>query len=145
MRITHQSQPTSTSCVATCVAMLSGLSAASVHGMFTEGYLAGTCSVSYMLANVGIQCEVLTCDRVSTLNVGEVYLAIVPSVNMPGFNHMVIIDCHTNDGFMMVWDPAKGTGKRYYVPRGDDLLDVDELATALVSYTVTHRILLPEG
>ena len=142
MKIVQLKQPTPTSCVATCVAMLGDISVDGADKLFTERYLSGEYSVSYMLAQLGIQCEVLTCDRVSTLNVGEVYLAVVPSCNMPGFNHMVIMDCHTKPGELLVWDPAKGTGKRYYVSRNDDLPD-DGLATPLVSFTVTHRI-LPE-
>lgn len=142
MKIVQLTQPTATSCVATCVAMLGDISVDGADKLFTERYLSGEYSVSYMLAQLGIQCEVLTCDRVSTLNVGEVYLAVVPSCNMPGFNHMVIMDCHTKPGELLVWDPAYGTGKRYYVSRNDDLPD-DGLATPLVSFTVTHRI-LPE-
>lgn len=141
MRIVHQTQPTLNSCVATCIAMLGGISATDAHEMFTRDYLERRIGIPLMLARVGLQCESLLNDRVCCCNVGEVYLAVVPSPAATGLNHMVVLDCFTNDGEMRVLDPAMGTGKPYYVHKVDmEDPDVDPLAVPLVSYTLTHRI-----
>ena len=146
MEIKHQSQPTNNSCVATCIAMLGNIAAHTAHGMFTKPYLEGRMGVAYMLARMGLQCEQLTNDRVSNCNIGEVYLAIVPSPAQIGLTHMIILDCYTEPGVMRVLDPAMGTGKPYYVHKLDITdPDADPLAVPLVCYTTTHRICMEDA
>lgn len=116
--IKHQMQPCPFSCVSTCLAMLSGRPASEVVALLHEGYRANVITLREMLNGLKIKFSSFdSVDGGELVNEGA-YLCTVPSLNIQGGNHQIIIvvtDCD-----YIVHDPVKGReGRLYYVKRGD--------------------------
>lgn len=51
----------------------------------------------------------------NTVSPGKIYLATVPSLNIPGYFHQIIIDTREN---IQIFDPNRGvSGRNYYVTK----------------------------
>lgn len=71
------------------------------------------------------------------LQAGVVYLATVPSLNLPGTFHQIILDCRSEE--ILILDPAAFTGKNYYA------LDViDGMSCPLVTWILDYEV-VPHG
>ena len=120
--IKHLRQPTSSTCVHTCIAMVSGKSVAVVRKDAAEMFGPGAES-----RGMGLQHEFAMLTRYKVdynyilfgqLRFPGLYMASVPSLNLEGRMHRVVIDMRydyeADDYNREVLDPQKGTGKRYY-------------------------------
>lgn len=120
--VEHQTQPCPTSCVTTCMAMITGCPVGVLMGMHDE-YHATNLSVRQVLDRLGIPFRSFdSADRVSLGDEG-VFLVSVPSLNIQGGMHQVVIEM-LGDGDWRVYDPNQGRGGRLYytslVETGDD-------------------------
>lgn len=120
--VEHQTQPCPTSCVTTCMAMIAGCPVGVLMGMHDE-YHATDLSIRQVLDRLGIPFRSFdSADRVSLGDEG-VFLVSVPSLNIQGGMHQVVIEM-LDDGDWRVYDPNQGRGDRLYytslVETGDD-------------------------
>lgn len=111
-RIKHQKQG-DRQCVCTCIAMIAGIKKNTVVKRHHVKYMSNNnYGIDKILEDFGIGYN--TCDG-NYLHKGKVYLATVPSLNMLGYFHQIIID--NRDG-IQVFDPNRGVpGKNYYVTK----------------------------
>lgn len=139
----HQTQPTGDTCVCTCLAMLFGRPATEVietyhHSYYREQIL----DVDDILR---IESYVFTHElagRVQTLLPGAVFMLTVPSLNIKGGLHQILVD-YRDPERPQALDPAKGyPGRMYYTI---DSIEADEednaflLFSWIVDYTITDR------
>lgn len=67
------------------------------------------------------------------LEAGKVYLATVPSINLPGSFHQIVLD--TREEELIILDPAAGTGANYFSLSVDDG-QCAELTSWILDYEV---------
>jgi len=107
-----QFQPTATSCVVTCVAMLLGVPVEQLVDKLREfGHPATSLSarsLHRLLLLLQIEFQPLLFPE---FIFNGWYLAVVPSLNMPGRNHQVLVN-HQN-GELLVFDPNPPDKIRY--------------------------------
>lgn len=136
----HQMQPTSNTCVCTCLAMLLDKPAREVirewHPPFFETM---ELSLGEVLKAAGVVCiEPKTEERFGGLESHNIYLVTVPSLNVPGCFHQVIVD-YRNPAQARVLDPAQGRPKaRFYTL---DNAPEDPLAFIMVSWIIDYIVL----
>lgn len=147
-RIHHQTQPTASSCIATCLAMLINRDSSHVNDEFTKDYISGHIDVPVYLGRYGILCKPQLAAGIHQLTTGKLYLATVPSLQLAGMFHQVIID--TRDGEIKVLDPAKGFNKKvqYYTISSSELDSDSEsynnCAYPLRSFILDYEIVFVE-
>lgn len=138
-RIKHQSQPTSNTCVTTCLAMLAGKPVATLLEQgFHHDYTVGDAGYRELFEKLGLNFKSFdTADRNSMILDGGVYLVAVPSLNIVGGMHEILVEIAANGDYWTILDPnykaqhkrADGTPPLYYtVPGGfmcDDPLSVE--------------------
>lgn len=140
-RITHKTQLTVMSCIATCLAMLLDKDPKQVDDEFTTDYIRGFTDVSNYLYKHGIFAQPHITAGIHQIRPGRLYLATVPSLQLPGLFHQIIIDARF-DG-VTVYDPCKGLeGKQYY--SYDHIAEGNDLAYPLRSFLIDYEIILPE-
>lgn len=137
-RIKHQSQPTSNTCVTTCLAMLAGKPVADlIEQGIHHDYTVGDAGYRELFEKLGLNFRSFdTADRNSMVLDGGVYLVGVPSLNIVGGMHEILVEI-ASDGDWTIFDPnymaqhkqADGNPPLYYdVPGGmmrDDPLSVE--------------------
>lgn len=130
-KLAHQTQPCPVSCVSTCMAMLANRPVAEIHAKFHDRYLGpDSLSVRQMLTELVIPFRSFdTADRNSLGTEPGFYLMCVPSLNIVGGNHAVIVEMRPDD-WWFVFDPARGfevDGKprRYYTSGAEPLNDLE--------------------
>ena len=139
----HQTQPTGMTCVCTCLAMLCGRPASDLIELYHHSYYnEQTLDVSDILRIEGFIFKQEMAGRVQTLLPGAVYLLTVPSLNIKGGLHQILVD-YRDPERPQALDPAKGyTGRMYYTI---DSIEADEKDNAfllfswIVDYTITDR------
>ncbi|HEF0026997.1 TPA: hypothetical protein R8G57_001495 [Citrobacter freundii] len=111
-QIKHQKQG-DRDCVCTCIAMIAGIKKRIIRNRYHDRYMnEHNFKEDKILDDLGI--KYTTCNN-STVIKGKVYLATVPSINMLGYFHQVIIDARES---MQVFDPNRGVkGRNYYVTK----------------------------
>lgn len=140
-RITHKTQPTVMSCMAACLAMLLDRDVEEVDNEFSLDYVRGYIDVATYLYRQGIFAQPHITAGMHQIYPGRLYLATVPSLQLPGLFHQIIIDARF-DG-VTVYDPCKGLeGKQYY--SYDHIAEENELAYPLRSFLIDYEIILPE-
>ncbi len=124
-KLKHQMQPTSTSCVSTCLAMILGEPAENVidefHGRYVNDF---DVPEGKLLEERGYDVKYhLTCERY--FESGRVYCLGVPSLNIVGGMHAVVFDYRDPDN-MILLDPNEGyPDRKYYVwPKAEGDLQV---------------------
>jgi len=118
MLIKHQTQPCTVSCVATCLAMLVDEPVQGLIDQFHERYRAGATSMGQLLKELEIPCTSFDSLSLPTLVDEGAYLVSVPSLNIQGGMHQIIIEVTDENYF--VHDPVKGIeGKLFYGRRGE--------------------------
>ena len=111
--ITPQTQPTPSTCVQTCVAMVLSVPVAEVIARYGDGPMN-----QQLMCNVLTQCGVVWNQMTQGTMVHEGwYLATVPSLNNRGGNHQILVRFTSHDGVCVV-DPAIG---QRYKQDGSDL------------------------
>ncbi|MNG79336.1 hypothetical protein D3C81_442040 [compost metagenome] len=116
--IVHQTQPCQTSCVATSFAMLTGLPIGSLSWLH-KWYREEDASLSEILSRIDMPfIDKRTSERWNLdIEFVGVYLATVPSLNIKGGYHQVLIEM--TDDTWIVHDPNRGNeGKWYYTAPG---------------------------
>ena len=129
--IEHQMQPCPTSCVSASLAMVTGLPVQIVVDRFHEAYHKFELSLRDMLEALNVPFKSFdTCDNNSLDEVGA-YICHVPSLNMTGSHHQLVIEV-TEDNYFIL-DPNVGRdGRKFYVKRGE----VAELGVELGGYVI---------
>lgn len=139
--IIHQSQPTMMSCIATCMAMLIKEDAVYVDQEFSNAYTEGSSDVPAYLGMFGIRCIPHLSAGMHDISAFKVYLATVPSLQLPGLFHQIIID--TRFGQVSVYDPCKGIPNKQWYTFEVDRDKIDAFAYPLRSYIIDYEIILP--
>lgn len=116
--ITHQTQPCTTSCMSTCLAMIVNKPVQEIVDQFHENYRTHCTPLREMLNKLGVPFESFdSADHPNLCEVG-VYMVTVPSLNIRAGIHQILIEVRDFD--YLVIDPVKGIeGRFYYVARGE--------------------------
>jgi len=113
MNIQLQTQPTKTTCVHTCLAMLMGIPASDVVKYYGEQGFS-----DFDKAKALDECGIIWNRFVhGTMAADGWYLATVASLNMRGYMHCILIHYKLGEG-MTIYDPAQG---EKYKSDGSDL------------------------
>lgn len=114
--IKHQKQG-EMDCVCTCVAMISGVKRKYIRAKYHNRYMNDPdYNVDNILDDLNIKYR--ECHKKEDVLLGRVYIVTVPSINMPGYFHQIIIDARINKSKpeIKIFDPNKGKrGRKYYV------------------------------
>lgn len=115
--IKHQIQPCPVSCVATCLAMVSGKPASEIIERFHIKYRQGGLSLRQMLDELGVPFRSFDSADEPALEWEGAYICTSPSLNIQGGTHQIIVEV-TGENYW-VHDPVMGRDERlYYVKRG---------------------------
>ncbi len=119
--ITFVQQPTSDSCVSACLAMLLGIPVERVLEEFHDRYKAHEVKpFDYLAGKIQAHYPV---DAEEDLEWDRVYLLGVPSLNIRGGMHAVLLD--TRGGKLRLYDPNVGkAGREYYFLSRESLSSV---------------------
>lgn len=130
-------QITNDSCVTACLAMVTGLDVHEIYREFHEDYFVKhTQTIHRYAAQKGVDlAPVHTCYN--SLAEPGVYLVTVPSLNIVGGLHEIVID--TRDGFINIYDPVR-KGRYRYVSYAD-VGDCGVLEVQLKSWLVDYRVM----
>lgn len=116
--IKHQTQPCTVSCVATCLAMLVDEPVQGLIDRFHERYRGGATSMGQLLKELEIPVKSFDSLSLPQLEDEGAYLVSVPSLNIRGGMHQIIIE--VTDENYHVFDPVMGFGgKLFYGRRGE--------------------------
>jgi len=140
-QIVFQQQNQPKNCASSCIAMLLNRPIEEVTEEFHEGYLAGEITVHEYLQKHGVDVEPM--NVTDTPTPGFVYFVGVPSLNIKGCSHYVILDAREKeDGFTLI-DPNKGReGKEWYVNYSEGAeLSPGEFSVITCNYD--YRLTLP--
>jgi len=112
--ITHQQQPTADTCTCTSIAMICGMPAGEVIRRFHDDYLARMFGFGSILDDLCIPYRAYQSDEDHVIDEPGAYLLTVPSLNIPGFLHHLVVEMDEDDEWVVL-DPVMGReGKRYY-------------------------------
>lgn len=130
-------QPTNDSCVSACLAMVTGLDIETVYNEFHDPYyVKRNQSIHRYAAEKGVDLQpAYTCYN--SLAERGVYLVTVPSLNIVGGLHEIVVD--TRDGFINVYDPVRD-GRYRYVSYAD-VTDCGPLEVQLKSWLIDYRVM----
>jgi hypothetical protein len=113
MKIKHVKQPTNTSCVSACIAMLTSCDVKIIIEEFHELYSRAEIRPDEFLARHGIVAEPVSILD-NQLQFDKIYLVSVPSLNVQAVTHQIIIDLRDDEN-VMLFDPNQGKkSKKYY-------------------------------
>ncbi|EIO1437863.1 hypothetical protein LOV73_004075 [Salmonella enterica] len=114
--IQHQKQG-EMDCVCTCIAMVSGVKRKDIRAKYHDRYMNDPdFNVNNILDDLNIKYR--ECHKNEDVLLGKVYIVTVPSINMLGYFHQIIIDARINKSKpeIKIFDPNKGVRERkYYV------------------------------
>lgn len=106
-------QPTADSCTSACLSMLTGIAINDIISSFHNDWKLLKSNPSEFLSHQGVKHSVNKDVFSHKVNWGNVYLLTVPSLNIEGGLHHIVLDL-TGD-FESVLDPNNGKeGKKYY-------------------------------
>jgi len=103
-------QPDEFSCVAACVAMVSGAPVNDILKLFPDS--KGWSKKEELEALETLGCKSMQ-EEFNQLHFGFTYIATAPSLNIEGGMHCIVIDA-TGEGDPVVYDPLKDTGLKFY-------------------------------
>ena len=134
--LTHQMQPTKDTCMSTCLAMLLDRPVAEVAETWHESFANWETTIGDVLCMEGVPfLQGKGINQTATIYHDYVYLLCMPSPATPGILHQIIMD--TRGDKVVIHDPLKGTGKRYYTLDEDDKSPLAvKLETWIVDYIV---------
>lgn len=111
-------QQTSKTCASACLAMLLGESLVTIVNEFHDKYLEGSTTPYTYLKEKGLYPKRRYSDE-SSVEWDKVYLLAVPSLNMPGAMHSILLDTRYGSA-PLLYDPQKGASKFYQIPGSDE-------------------------
>lgn len=112
--IKHLTQPTKDSCMATCIAMVIGISAEEAVKLYHTDLQSYKIWFDDVLEDYRIP-YYYGSPKSSRISGNVLCFATVASLNMPGMLHQILIQ--NSEGSLTVYDPAKGRiGAKYYIP-----------------------------
>ena len=127
----HVTQPTHDTCIIACLSMLSGHPVEDLEILHRCFWEEGQ-PVHVGLTKLGVEWKALPRLQ-NTLEAGKVYLATVPSLNLPGTFHQILLDCREPE--ILILDPAAMTGKLYY-----SLDVIDGMSVPLTSWILDYEV-----
>lgn len=138
--IKHVKQPTLNTCVSACLAMILNKPVEDVIEEFHSRYYNNwEITISEYLTKNGVKHHCSEGGGRETLHMGGLFLCTVPSLNIPGALHQIVIDM--TDHKFIVHDPIKGwEGKKFYV--GPDQ-DAEETGAFIIHTWVKDVEILP--
>ena len=140
----HQTQTLDNNCVCTACAIVMGVPAQEVTDKWHDRYMSNDEHVNEatILASYGFMTRpYLSIDNQVVW--GNVYLLAVPSLNIIGGMHSIVLDLR-EEGCNKLYDPAKGReGRKHYI--GPDEESDDESAVSLESWTICCSVAIPES
>lgn len=118
MKLRHQTQPCPVSCMTASIAMVVDRPVAWIKNLFHERYRNGGLSIRQMLTELGVPFKSFDSADSNSLGKSGIYLVSVPSLNIVGGMHQVVIEVQDVDWH--VHDPAwglevDGKQRKYYV------------------------------
>lgn len=136
--IKWQQQPTSNTCVAACIAMIVDAPVEQIVDAFHHQFFdKQTIKIRDILTYLDLSYNARPLDVGSRIMPGLVYLLTVPSLNVQGCFHCVVVD-YRDPSNPRVLDPGKGRkGSKYYTL---DNAPSDPLAFIMVSWIVEFEI-----
>ena len=141
MLIKQQVQPTPITCVSTCMSMILGVPVEEVINEFHEKYYT-ECSITCAkyLQSKGLTVERMYADfSPKNIDYNTVYGLIVPSLNIEGGTHMVLMEVDS-EGNWCIYDPNyKKESKKYYIPVKYEDND-NNLEVGINSYVINFSI-----
>ena len=137
MKIEHQQQPTGSTCMSACIAMVLGEPVSDIVSDFHKSYMAEKLDADEYLRARGIELEVLLTN--AKIEAGYIYICSVPSLNLQARTHAILLDMR--EEYWSLYDPNQGKeGKLYYVPDVPDSI-LGENEVRLVTAAPDIRIL----
>ena len=122
--IDHQMQPCPINCVSTCLAMIAGHPCADIIERFHLKYRKGGFSMRDMLNELRIPFQSFDSADEPALECVGAYLCTVPSLNIRGGIHQIIVELDDEDYWVI--DPVMGREEKfYYVKRGTVKTDLE--------------------
>lgn len=120
MSVNFVKQPTLNTCVSACLAMILNKPVEKVIEEFHSRYYNNwEITISEYLTKNGVPHHCSEGGGRETLHRGGLFLCTVPSLNIPGALHQIVIDM--TDHKFIVHDPIKGwEGKKFYVGPDQD-------------------------
>lgn len=114
--IKHQMQPTPDTCTSACLAMILDVPVENVVEFFHKDWMARKTDPAHFLVRNFVKFQIHREPYDNVLKYGEVYLISVPSVNITGRNHHLLVDMRQGEGKEIIYDPNEGRmDKSYYV------------------------------
>ena len=141
MIIEQQVQPTPITCVSTCMAMILGIPVESVINEFHKKYYEDidiTCTE--YLQGKGLKVDRMYADSSPKyIDYNTIYGLIVPSLNIEGGTHMVLMEVDSL-GNWSIYDPNyKKESKKYYIPvKYED--NCNSFEVGINSYIIEFRV-----
>ncbi|QBZ71713.1 hypothetical protein [Escherichia phage Skure] len=119
-KIRFVKQPTLNTCVSACLAMILNKPVEKVIEEFHSRYYNNwEITISEYLTKNGVKHHCSEGGGREALHMGGLFLCTVPSLNIPGALHQIVIDM--TDHKFIVHDPIKGwEGKKFYVGPDQD-------------------------
>lgn len=115
--IKHQTQPCTTSCVSTCLAMIVNKPVQEIVDRFHADYREHCTSLRVMLNALNVPFTSFDSADHPLLSEVGVYMVTVPSLNIRAGTHQILVE--VTDFDYQVIDPVEGIeGRFYYVNRG---------------------------
>lgn len=115
--IKHQKQPCPVSCMSTCIAMVAGLPVGTVRRSMHDRYRNQGMTERQMLEELGIPFMSFDTAVDSRLDKVGAYICTMPSLNIVGGQHAVVIE--VTEKTYHVLDPNRGKkGRKFYIKRG---------------------------
>ena len=141
MIIKQQMQPTSMTCASTCMAMILNIPVKKVIDEFhVEYYTKRNITCAEYLQGKGLKVERMYADfSPKNIDYNTVYGLIVPSLNIEGGTHMVLMEVDS-DGNWSIYDPNyRKEQMKYYIPvkYGDN---DNDLEVGINSYVIEFSI-----
>ena len=133
--VMHQMQPTPITCMCTSLAMVTGKPAGEIIRQLHDDYYAIRIVLSDMLDRLGVPHDWFKSTAGVGLDEDGVYLLSVPSLNIVGGLHSIVVEVVDDD--WRVYDPCMGReGAKYYT----HYLPAADNEVLLKAYTVDARI-----
>lgn len=116
MMLAHQTQPCPVSCVVTCVAIITGWPVEAVKKRFHVRYRETDLTLGGIFRELNIPfTNFQTADSPSIGDLDGVILVGVPSLNIQGGMHQIVINMYQESMEWSVYDPNEGMeGKLFY-------------------------------
>lgn len=137
--IVQQTQPTPLSCVCTCIAMLVGKPAQEMIDKYNNDFYFGEWTLCDILDTERVEYNNYRTTELMRMIPGFLYLLTVPSLNIKGGNHEVLVD-YRNAAGPVCYDPAKGYEDRLYYTFDEMEADENVWAFGLHSWVIDLQI-----